>query len=434
MLTAITGINWGDEGKGRMVDLISQEYDIVARYQGGNNAGHTVKNERGKFVLNLLPSGILRPNVVCVMGNGMVIDPHHLDGEINKLREQGISITPDNLKISDRATITMPYHVDQDGLEEARLSKTGAQFGSTKRGIAYTYGDKYMKKTLRMGDLLHLDDAVKKRLVTMVDSKNLVMEGSYNAAPISVDEMWAWLEKYAAIFKDYICDVGQYLADADAAGKKVLFEAQLGALRDIDFGIYPYTTSSNVIGAYAPIGAGIPGHKLNNSIGVMKAYSSCVGEGPFTCEWFGEEAEKLREAGGEYGAKTGRPRRVGPIDIVATRYGIQCQGATDIALTKLDVLDGLETVKICTGYKFQDGSIRDVPPMAADDYELVEPVYESMPGWSENTFGAKTLEALPEAARNYIRRIEAITGVPIDIISTGPDRDETMILRHPFAD
>ena len=309
MLTAITGINWGDEGKGRMVDLISQEYDIVARYQGGNNAGHTVKNERGKFVLNLLPSGILRPNVVCVMGNGMVIDPHHLDGEINKLREQGVEISPANLKISDRATITMPYHVEQDGLEEARLSKTGAQFGSTKRGIAYAYGDKYMKKTLRMGDLLHLDDAVKKRLVTMVDSKNLVMEGSYNAAPISVDEMWAWLEKYAAIFKDYICDVGQYLADADAAGKKVLFEAQLGALRDIDFGIYPYTTSSNVIGAYAPIGAGIPGHKLHNSIGVMKAYSSCVGEGPFTCEWFGEEAEQLREAGvirsrkmfGEYG-------------------------------------------------------------------------------------------------------------------------------------
>ena len=188
MLTAITGINWGDEGKGRMVDLISQEYDIVARYQGGNNAGHTVKNERGKFVLNLLPSGILRPNVVCVMGNGMVIDPHHLDGEINKLREQGISITPANLKISDRATITMPYHVDQDGLEEARLSKTGAQFGSTKRGIAYTYGDKYMKKTLRMGDLLHLDDSVRKRLVTMVDAKNLVMEGSYNAAPISVDD------------------------------------------------------------------------------------------------------------------------------------------------------------------------------------------------------------------------------------------------------
>ena len=208
MLTAITGINWGDEGKGRMVDLLSQDYDIVVRYQGGNNAGHTVKNERGKFVLNLLPSGILRPDVVCVMGNGMVIDPHHLDGEIASLREKGIAISPANLKISDRATITMPYHVLQDSLEEARLSKTGAQFGSTKRGIAYVYGDKYMKKTLRMGDLLHLDDSVHKRLVTMVDSKNLVMEGSYGAQPIRVDEMWDWLQKYAAIFKDYICDAG----------------------------------------------------------------------------------------------------------------------------------------------------------------------------------------------------------------------------------
>ena len=297
-----------------MVDLISQEYDIVARYQGGNNAGHTVKNERGKFVLNLLPSGILRPNVVCVMGNGMVIDPHHLDDEINKLREQGISITPANLKISDRATITMPYHVDQDGLEEARLSKTGAQFGSTKRGIAYTYGDKYMKKTLRMGDLLHLDDSVKKRLVTMVDSKNLVMEGSYNAAPISVDEMWAWLEKYAAIFKDYICDVGQYLADADAAGKKVLFEAQLGALRDIDFGIYPYTTSSNTIGAYAPIGAGIPGHNADQLRRRHEGLFLLRRRRPFVTELAMTEEEKhaLREAGHEYGAATGRPRRVGP--------------------------------------------------------------------------------------------------------------------------
>jgi adenylosuccinate synthase len=212
--------------------------------------------------------------------------------------------------------------VEQDGLEEARLSKTGAQFGSTKRGIAYVYGDKYMKKTLRMGDLLHLDEAVKKRLVTMVDSKNLIMEGSYGAKPIDVEEMWAWLQKYAAIFKDYICDAGMYLDEADREGKKILFEAQLGALRDIDFGIYPYTTSSNVIGAYAPIGAGIPGHKLDNSIGIMKAYSSCVGDGPFTAELAMTEEEKhfLREAGHEYGAATGRPRRVGPVDLVASRY------------------------------------------------------------------------------------------------------------------
>ena len=428
MLTAITGINWGDEGKGRMVDLISQEYDIVARYQGGNNAGHTVKNERGKFVLNLLPSGILRPNVVCVMGNGMVIDPHHLDGEINKLREQGIEITPANLKISDRATITMPYHVEQDGLEEARLSKTGAQFGSTKRGIAYAYGDKYMKKTLRMGDLLHLDDAVKKRLVTMVDSKNLVMEGSYNAAPISVDEMWAWLEKYAAIFKDYICDVGGYLDKADREGKKIMFEAQLGALRDIDFGIYPYTSSSNTVSAYAPIGAGIPGHKLNLSIGIMKAYSSCVGEGPFTTELAMTEAEKdvLREHGHEYGAATGRPRRVGPFDAVASRYGVQCQGCDELALTLLDVLDYMEEVPIVTAYKLTDGSTTTRFPMGKtlDD---AQPVVETVPGWHCDITGVRKFEDLPKAAQDYVKRLEELVGCKIKYISVGPERDACIV-------
>ena len=428
MLTAITGINWGDEGKGRMVDLISQEYDIVARYQGGNNAGHTVKNERGKFVLNLLPSGILRPNVVCVMGNGMVIDPHHLAGEIENLRKQGVEISPANLKISDRATITMPYHVEQDGLEEARLSKTGAQFGSTKRGIAYAYGDKYMKKTLRMGDLLHLDDSVKKRLVTMVDSKNLVMEGSYNAAPISVDEMWAWLEQYAAIFKDYICDVGQYLADADAAGKKVLFEAQLGALRDIDFGIYPYTSSSNTVSAYAPIGAGIPGHKLSLSIGIMKAYSSCVGEGPFTTELAMTEAEKdvLREHGHEYGAATGRPRRVGPFDAVASRYGVQCQGCDELALTLLDVLDYMEEVPIVTAYKLTDGSTTTRFPMGKtlDD---AQPVVETVPGWHCDITGVRRFEDLPQAAQNYVTRLEELVGCKIKYISVGPERDACIV-------
>ena len=428
MLTAITGINWGDEGKGRMVDLISQEYDIVARYQGGNNAGHTVKNERGKFVLNLLPSGILRPNVVCVMGNGMVIDPHHLDGEINKLREQGITITPDNLKISDRATITMPYHVDQDGLEEARLAKTGAQFGSTKRGIAYAYGDKYMKKTLRMGDLLHLDDSVKKRLVTMVDSKNLVMEGSYHSAPISVDEMWAWLEKYAAIFKDYICDVGQYLADADAAGKKVLFEAQLGALRDIDFGIYPYTTSSNTIGAYAPIGAGIPGRKLNKSIGIMKAYSSCVGDGPFTTELAMTEEEKhlLREAGHEYGAATGRPRRVGPFDVVASRYGVQCQGCDELALTLFDVLDYMEEVPVVAQYKLADGTVTDRFP-TGKTLDDAQPVVVKLPGWHCDITSVRKYEDLPEAARGYVEYLEKAVGCKIKYISVGPERDACII-------
>ena len=427
MLTAITGINWGDEGKGRMVDLLSQDYDIVVRYQGGNNAGHTVKNERGKFVLNLLPSGILRPNIVCVMGNGMVIDPHHLDGEIAHLREQGIDVSPANLKISDRATITMPYHVLQDGLEEARLSKTGAQFGSTKRGIAYVYGDKYMKKTLRMGDLLHLDDSVRKRLETMVDSKNLVMEGSYNADPIQVDEMWAWLEKYAAIFKDYICDAGAYLDEADRAGKKILFEAQLGALRDVDYGIYPMTTSSNVIGAYAPIGAGLPGRKLDKSIGIMKAYSSCVGEGPFAAEqaMTEEEKDKLREVGHEYGAATGRPRRVGPIDIVASRYGVACQGADELALTLLDVLDYMDRVPVVTHYNV-DGNIVDYFPMG-EALNRAKPVTEYLPGWKCDLTGIRHWEDLPKEAQDYVTYLEEAVGCKIKYISVGPERDQIII-------
>ena len=424
MLTAITGINWGDEGKGRMVDLLSQEYDVVARYQGGNNAGHTVKNERGKFVLNLIPSGILRPDVVCVMGGGMVIDPAHLDKEINTLRGQGIEISPANLKISDRATITMPFHVSQDGLEEARLSKTGAQFGSTKRGIAYAYGDNFMKKTLRMGDLVHMDAGVRKRLETIVESKNLTMVNIYGQEPVSVEEMWAWCEKYAAIFKDYICDTGDYLSEADDAGKKIMFEAQLGALRDIDYGIYPYTSSSNTIGAYAPIGAGIPGRKLDLSIGIMKAYSSCVGDGPFTAELAMTEPEKdvLREHGHEYGAATGRPRRVGPFDAVASRYGVRCQGADELALTLLDVLDYMEEVPVVTHYRLADGTVTDRFPMGKtlDD---AQPVVEKLPGWHTDISGIRCFEDLPAEAQNYVLTLEKLVGCPIKYISVGPERD-----------
>ena len=428
MLTAITGINWGDEGKGRMVDLLCRDYDIVARYQGGDNAGHTVKNERGKFVLNLVPSGILHPSIVCVMGGGMVIDPEHLEKEIADLREQGVEITPDNLKISDRATITMPFHVEQDGLEEARLAKTGAQFGSTKRGIAYTYGDKYMKKTLRMGDLVHMDAGVRKRLETLVESKNLTMVNIYNQKPVSVDDMWNWCKHFQEVFGAYICDVGQYLAEADEAGKKIMFEAQLGALRDIDFGIYPYTSSSNTVSAYAPIGAGIPGHKLNLSIGIMKAYSSCVGEGPFTTELAMTEEEKdvLREHGHEYGAATGRPRRVGPFDAVASRYGVQCQGCDELALTLLDVLDYMEEVPIVTAYRLTDGSTTTRFPMGKtlDD---AQPVVEKVPGWHCDITGVRKFEDLPVNAQNYVKRLEELVGCKIKYISVGPERDACIV-------
>ena len=298
MLTSIVGINWGDEGKGRMVDLLSESQDVVVRYQGGNNAGHTVINDKGKFVLNLLPSGILREDKVNVMGNGMVVDVEHLCKEIARLREGGIVITPDNLKISDKAIVCCPYDVAQDCLEEDRLGDK--KFGSTRRGISPVYADKYMKKAVRMGDILH-PEYLRSRLETIVDWKNLTINGAYGAEKYTVDGLLEWFDKYGTPLKDFICDTGYYLDKALKAGKKVMLEAQLGALRDIDFGIYPYTTSSNTITAYGPVGAGIPNRKVDNAIGVMKAYSTCVGEGPFTAEMFGEEAEQLRKAGGEYG-------------------------------------------------------------------------------------------------------------------------------------
>lgn len=371
MLTSICGINWGDEGKGRMVDLLSSKYDVVCRYQGGNNAGHTVINERGKFILNLLPSGILREDVVNVMGCGMVIDLKHLSGEIAKLREAGIRITPDNLKISDKAIITMPYNVLQDIMEEDRLQKaTGKPYGSTRRGIAPVYADKYMKKAFRMGELLNTE-LLYKRIPDIVDWKNMTIK-AYGFTPVTVEEVIEYFETYGKPLAQFVTDTGIYLNEANANGKNIMFEAQLGALRDIDYGIVPYTSSSSTIAAYAPIGAGVPNLKLTNSIGIMKAYSSCVGAGPFTCEYFGDKAEKLRSLGGEYGAATGRPRRVGPFDVVASRYGIRCQGADEIALTKLDVLDDYEEIEICTHYEL-NGKVLDEFPFTdvLDDYDEV---------------------------------------------------------------
>ena len=418
MLTSIVGINWGDEGKGRMVDLLSKDFDIVCRYQGGNNAGHTVINERGKFVLNLLPSGILREGVVCVMGPGMVVDIKHLVGEMARLREAGIEISPANLKISDRAVITMPYNVQQDCLEEERLADK--KFGSTKRGIAPVYADKYLKKSFRMGELLNVE-LLKKRIPDIVEWKNLTIVNAYGADPVRTEDMIAYFEEYGAPLKDYIVDTGLYLNEANKAGKKIMFEAQLGALRDIDFGIYPYTSSSNTIAAYAPIGAGVPNLKLDNVIGIMKAYSSCVGEGPFTCEYFGEKAEKLRAAGGEYGAATGRPRRVGPFDVVASKYGIRCQGADEIALTKLDILSGHDELEICTGYELNGKVITEFP--FPDVLAECKPVFEKIKGWNCDISKCRKKEELPKEALDYIHYIERACECKIRYVSVGAERD-----------
>ena len=417
MLTSIVGTNWGDEGKGRMVDLLSKNYDIVVRYQGGNNAGHTVINEKGKFIMNLMPSGILRDETVNVLGPGIVIDLEHLFGEAMKLREAGIEISPDHLKISDRATICMPYHKLLDGLEEDRLGDK--KFGSTRRGIAPVYADKYMKKALRMEDLFHMDSLYEK-LRDIVEWKNITVTG-YRHEAVNVDELMEWIRTYGSAALPYICDVPEYLSAAAESGRSIMFEAQLGALRDIDFGIYPYTSSSNTLAAYAPIGAGIPGLKLDETVGIMKAYSSCVGEGPFTAELFGEEGERLRRAGAEYGAATGRPRRVGPVDVPASRYGARVQGADYIALTKLDVLSIYDKIPVCVAYDI-DGEITKSFP-TGERLDRAKPVVEYLPGFGDIS-ACRRSDELPAAAREYIGFLEKEVGCPIKYVSVGAERDE----------
>lgn len=422
MLTSIVGINWGDEGKGRMVDLLSQTQDVVVRYQGGNNAGHTVINDKGKFVLNLLPSGILRDGVVNVMGNGMVIDLQHLSGEIARLRDAGISITPENLKISDKAVVCCPYDVAQDCLEEDRMGAN--KFGSTRRGISPVYADKYMKKAIRMGDLLH-PEYLKSRLETILEWKNLMLGGAYGAEEYTVEGMLEWFEKYGAPLKAHVCNVSRYLNDALNEGKNVMLEAQLGALRDIDFGIYPYTTSSSTITAYGPVGAGIPNRKVDNAIGVMKAYSTCVGAGPFTAEMFGEEAEKLRSAGSEYGAATGRPRRVGGFDVVASRYGCMVQAVDEVALTKLDILDTMDKIPVCINYDVNGETVEDFP--SGEALNIAKPNVIYLDGWQCSTADCRRYEDLPEKAREYIEFIEKSVGCYVKYISVGAERDAIII-------
>lgn len=419
MLTAIVGTNWGDEGKGRMVDLLSEKYDVVVRYQGGNNAGHTVVNDKGKFILNLMPSGILRDSTVNVLGPGMVIDLEHLFNEVARLRDGGIVVTPENLKISERATVCMPYHKLLDGLEEDRLGDK--KFGSTRRGISPVYSDKYMKKALRMGDIRNLD-TLRGRLADIIEWKNLTVERGYGHEPISVDAMLDWLERYGKPFEDYVCDTTELLTGTVDSGKSVMFEAQLGALRDIDFGIYPYTSASTTLAAYAPVGSGIPQCTLDETIGIMKAYSSCVGEGPFTCELFGAEGDALREAGGEYGAATGRPRRVGGFDVVASRYGARMQGCSCIALTKLDVLGYMDKIPVCVAYEL-DGKRIDYFPGGIDEMERAKPVYEYLEGFNCDVSGCRSAEELPAAAVKYIQFVESAVGCPIKYVSVSAERD-----------
>ncbi|MDR1328973.1 MAG: adenylosuccinate synthase [Oscillospiraceae bacterium] len=422
MLTAVVGVNWGDEGKGRMVDLLSRDYDMVVRYQGGNNAGHTVVNGFGKFALNLIPCGIFREGVVNVLGTGMVVDLEHLWDEITRLRERGVNITPENLKLSEKAIVCLPYHRQLDILEENRLGKN--EQGSTRRGIAPVYSDKYHRKALRAGDILR-GGTLSGKAETILGFKNALMRG-YGAPEISLGETLNWLSEYGGKLAEFITDTELLLEDSSRNGKNILLEAQLGTLRDIDFGIYPYTTSSTTLAAYGPIGAGIPGRRLDKVVGVMKAYSSSVGGGPFTVEYSGEASERLREAGGEYGAATGRPRRVGPFDCVASRFGVRMQGADTLALTKFDVLSYMDELPVCVAYDIGGKRVTEFP--VGDELEAARPIYEYLPGFKADISKCRKPEDLPRAALDYIEFLEAAVKCPIEYVSVGPGRDDYLVM------
>ena len=423
MNCAIVGINWGDEGKGRMVDYFANHFDVVVRYQGGGNAGHTVVNEKGKFALHLLPSGIFRENVVNIIGNGVALDPENLWKEIESLKNSGVSVTPDNLKISSRASILFPWHRLMDELEEKRLADK--KYGSTKQGIAPFYADKYRKKTVLAGELIY-DKDVMKRIQDVLAWDNLMIEDVYGSEPYSLSELEVWMNDYCEKIKPFITDTKEFLEQANKNNKNIMFEAQLGSLRDIDYGIYPYTTSSTTLAAFGPIGAGAPKLKVDETIGVVKAYSTCVGEGPFVSEMFGEEAEALRKVGAEYGAKTGRPRRVGSLDLVATKYGVEVQGATSLALTKLDVLSYMDEIPVCVNYEV-DGKIESKFPFPSKLKDS-KPVIKYLKGWKTDISKVRSWEELPKEAREYVEYIEKYLECPIEYVSVGPER-ESLIIR-----
>jgi adenylosuccinate synthase len=423
MLTAVVGINWGDEGKGRMVDLLSADYDIVCRYQGGNNAGHTVVNDFGKFVLNLLPCGIFRDDTVNIIGAGMVVDIEHLCQEIDNITSKGIKITPDNLKISEKATICMPYHVLLEELEENRLGDK--KFDTTRRGIAPVYADKYMKRTIRMIDLFDFA-TLKEKLADIIEWKNLIIAGGYKSDAIIADDMLEWLKKYGGKILPFIIDTTVYLEKAMLKNKEIMFEAQLGTLRDIEYGIYPFTTSSNTLASYATTGAGIPFKKLDNTIGIMKAFSSCVGAGPFTAELFGDDIDTFREESEEFGAATGRPRRIGAFDVPASRYGVKIQGADWLAFTKLDMISYFDKIPVCTAYEIDGVQTQDFP--SGDRLMRAQPVFEYLPGFKADISKCRNIKDLPKEAIDYIKYAEEAVNCPIKYVSVGPARDDYLII------
>ncbi|MBL6735437.1 MAG: adenylosuccinate synthase [Shewanellaceae bacterium] len=425
----VLGTQWGDEGKGKIVDLLTDKASYVVRYQGGHNAGHTLVINGEKTILHLIPSGILRDSVTCVIGNGVVVSLAALTKEMNMLRERGV-VLEKRLLISEACPVILPIHIAIDQARE--LARGKKAIGTTGRGIGPAYEDKVARRGLRIGDLL---DPVRleEKLSELMHYHNFMLTHYYNAAPVDFEETKAELLSYSDLLRTMIVDVTSLLDQARKKQEVILFEGAQGTLLDVDHGTYPYVTSSNTTAGGVATGSGFGPCHLDYVLGIMKAYTTRVGAGPFPTELDNEIGDYLGERGHEFGATTGRKRRPGWIDIVAMRRSVQINSISGLCLTKLDVLDGLEQVGICVGYRYPEGHIETVPPMASEDYERVEPVYEYMPGWQETTEGLTQLEQLPQNARAYIKRLETLLETPIDIISTGPDRVETMILKHPMA-
>lgn len=420
MVRAIVGANWGDEGKGKLTDMLAETSDIIVRFQGGSNAGHTIINNYGKFALHLLPSGVFYNHTTSIIGNGVALNIPYLIKEINSLVEKGVP--KPKILVSDRAQIIMPYHIKFDEYEEERLGKNS--FGSTKSGIAPFYSDKYAKIGFQVSELFD-DEILKDKLERVCIQKDVILEHLYHKPAIDKAELLQTLHEYRDMVAPYVCDTALFIQKAIKEGKNILLEGQLGTLKDPDFGIYPMVTSSSTLAAYGAIGAGIPPYEIKDIIAVVKAYSSAVGAGEFVSEIFGDEADELRRRGGdggEYGATTGRPRRMGWFDAVASRYGVRMQGATQVSLTVLDVLGYLDELPICVGYEI-DGKVRKDFPVTAE-LKKAKPVYEKLPGWKCEIKGIRKYEELPENCRKYIEFIEKELGVPVTMVSNGPGRED----------
>ncbi len=424
MIKAIVGSCWGDEGKGKITDMMAADSDVVIRYQGGSNAGHTIINDYGKFALHQLPSGVFYNHTTNIIGNGVALDPGKFIKELNTLRERGV---PDpKILVSDRTQVLMPYHILFDECEEARLA--GKQFGSTKSGIAPFYADKYSKIGIQVSELYDDESALREKISGILTQKNAILTGLYNHEPLDEDVMFAKLLEYREMLRPFVADTFEFLCDARAAGKTILLEGQLGALKDPDFGIYPMVTSSNTLAGYGTVGAGVPPYEIQEIVSVVKAYSSAVGGGEFVSELFGTEAEELRRRGGdagEYGATTGRPRRVGWLDLVASKYGCRLQGATKVAFTVLDVLGYLDELKVCVGYEI-DGVVTDKFPNTVR-LKRAKPVYKTFPGWKCEIKGIRDYRELPEACKRYIEFAEEYIGIHIGMISNGPSRNDIIL-------